>query len=87
MINVTPYIDKLELLKEWLFYKIDDRRFSFQINFGAISHFTAEDLIRMYNETGVLFYRGDGHKEQPTVTMVPFEEFYKLRIADLQSSK
>lgn len=77
-IDVQVFHDKLELLKEYLHHKIDGHRFSFKLNAFAIPRYRPDEILKMYFETGLLFYTSDG-KDEPTLTMVSFEEFYNQR--------
>ncbi len=80
MINIQPFIDKLELLKEYMNLVIDDHRRQFKVNIGALPHLYPDDVLKMFFETGYLYFRSDCNPE-PTLTLVSFEEFYKYRSA------
>lgn len=78
-IDVQPFIDKLEVLYEYMCIKIDDNRVQFQINMGALpSWHNTNDIIKMYFETGWLFYNSNA-EPKPTLTLVTFEEYYQQK--------
>lgn len=79
MIDVTPFIEKLDRLREYMGHKIDGRRYIFKLNLWAIPRYRPDEIIKMFHETGYLFYTSDG-KDEPTLTMVSFEEFYQQSI-------
>jgi hypothetical protein len=81
MINVQPYIDKLEALKRFISLSVDDKLpvtfvdYEISIEMAYNPALRRNDIIAMYNQTGTFYYRGD---YQHTETMRPptFEEWY-----------
>lgn len=59
MINIDPYLQRLEWLKEWIVGIIDGDVFPVLMDISAIPIKTdIEEIMRIYRQTGVLFYRG-----------------------------
>lgn len=85
MINIQPYLQRLELCKEWLFHKIDgtlplkhDQSGTMvAINIGAVPKMSWDEVIRTWEQTGVMFYRDDPFENMRPVT---FEEYCEFKI-------
>lgn len=77
-IDVQPFIDKLEVLKEYMVHKIDGEMDLCKINFVAIPVMPVSEVIRIFNETGVLVTRT--YDNQSVITIKSFEEFYQQKI-------
>jgi hypothetical protein len=55
MIDIQPYLDKLDKLREYMFLRIDGKGKVFSINIDAIPiHHTPEEIIQLYYQTGFL---------------------------------
>ncbi len=77
MINVQPYLDKLEVFKEWIEFRIFNPGSQFWINVDAIPvPNTIEQVFRIYNETGILFFHSEPLPE-PIYKELSFEEYFK----------
>lgn len=76
MIEVQPFIDKLDKLREYMGLLIDSRitgRIWFNAN--ALPNLPFEKLMEIYNQTGIMFY----NSEEPTkFEQFTFEEWLKL---------
>lgn len=67
MIDIEPYLHKLEVLKEYMAWAIDSRS-----SFGWSA--TAEEIIGVYKKTGFLICPFD------KITQIfPFEEYYQSK--------
>lgn len=56
MIDVQPFLDKLDRLKEYMELRIDGKGKVFSINIDAIpNQITTEQIIKLYYQTGWLF--------------------------------
>jgi len=73
MIDVQPYIDKLEKLKEYMALVIDNRGSCISFNTDVFSSLRPNDIIDLYLQTGIMFYR-DGY-QQSKVKKLTFEEW------------
>lgn len=80
MIDVTSYTDKLELLREWINGRIDGIISPpIWVNMEALSFkYTIEEVIRIYNQTGLILYRAKDVVENPAIPL-SFEEYYKYK--------
>lgn len=79
MIDVSPYIDKLEALKEYMAAVIDGRVSGWGINIEAIPRLLSiDEIFKVWHETGVLFYRGD-ESITPEVKTISFDEWYNSK--------
>lgn len=63
MIDISPYQYRLEMLKEWMANKIDgtlpftfNKSNDFWIDISCVPEIAWQDAIRIYEQTGVLFY-------------------------------
>lgn len=76
MIDISPYMQRLEWLKEWMAGIIDSRIFPIKINLMAIpvSEIDMSEVIRIYRQTGVLYLRTN-HDAEPTVAYTTFDEY------------
>lgn len=77
-INIQPYLDKLELLKEYMFLKIDGRWDVSEFNYGALPVLHSSEILRIFNETGNLMYTPNFN---PQVKVLSFEEFLQKKQA------
>lgn len=85
MINIAPYINKLEILKEYMDLKIDNIGKSFWIDIDSIPHMNPDYFIQLWTETGMIFYNGNPPPEPPRKLSSNFEEFYQRRINNFLS--
>lgn len=74
MININPYIEKLELLKEYIGIKIDSWGKIVTMNYDFISSLRPEDIIELYYQTGIIMYRGDAQPEVKTFSFIEWLE-------------
>lgn len=81
MIDITPYQERLEWLKEWMEMKIFGRlpNTMMVVTMETYMAYPPEELMRIYQQTGVMYYREpsiSSQCRQPT-----FEEYcqYKQR--------
>ena len=85
MINIQPYIDKLDKLKEYINGCIDNYGAFMTINFEAIPSMPVEDIIRTFFETGIVFLKSG---QETPISKISFEEWYlpfanELRIQEI----
>lgn len=76
MIDVQPYIDKLDKLREYMFMRIDGRMNTFWINIDAIPKYTPKDLIELFNATGMMLYNGS--EQPPPPEKLTFENWLEI---------
>lgn len=77
MINVQPYINKLEVLKEWIALKISNPTGSFWIDINAIPvKSSIEQIMRIYEQTGIIFAHSEPMPE-PIYKDITFEEYFQ----------
>lgn len=79
MIDIQPYIDKLELLKEWLFASIDSNFNTFWVDITAIpQRLDISDVLFVWQQTGMMYFK---HEDYPSVVrQLSFDEWYELKI-------
>jgi hypothetical protein len=78
MINTQPFIDKLDLLREYMYWKIDNWGVdAFTINLSALPTITPEAMMKMWLQTGVLMCYGE--PAQPSVRILNFDEWLKYK--------
>lgn len=65
MIDVSPFLQRLEWLKEWMAGVIDGRIFPFHFNLSGLVEYNPSDIIRVYMQTGVLYQRTEPIEPQP----------------------
>lgn len=77
MINISPYIDKLDILREYMGLLIDGKIMGrIWFNANAFPDLPLEKLMKIYNETGVMFC----NCEEPTkFEQYTFEEWLETR--------
>lgn len=69
MIDISHYINKLELLKEWLSMKIDNK---------VRDMVEVEMTMDIFNRYGLLYFRG-GLEMKETQRMSTFEEYHNSK--------
>ena len=74
-IDVKPFIDKLEVLKEYICLKIDGKGKVWMIDIGCIPWYNPQELIDIYFQTGVLLTSNNESFTPPQE--ITFEEFYQ----------
>lgn len=77
MIDITPYQQKLTWLQEWINDRIDGVISPpMWVNLNAIGSFkhSMEDIMRMYNQCGVMFFSAKDVVENPAIP-ISFEQF------------
>lgn len=82
MIDVSEFEFKLTLLRQYMFAKIDGhvpqkKHCSFLRDIGAVPELPWEEVIRIYNQTGILFYREDDN-----LCDVTFDEYCTYKMND-----
>jgi hypothetical protein len=55
MIDVSPYINKLEVLKEYMALRIDRPRM-WLLDMGSLPWLSWEEVMRIYDQTGFYYY-------------------------------
>ena len=75
MIDVQPYIDKLELLKEYMAKRIDAIGEYGWTDIGWLPIMTASKVVQLYHETGILYWIDP--KTEPMVREHSFDEWLK----------
>lgn len=82
MIDVQPYHDKLDKLKEYMEAKIDGIWEFLWINIDSIPEMTTETFLRLFAETGMMFCNGN----EPSVPTrkLSFEEWYNNQTQKLK---
>jgi hypothetical protein len=84
LIDVTPYQQRLELCKEWMYNKIDgilplkheQSGTMVAINIGVVPKMSWEEVLRLWGQTGIIVYRHDPFEKLRPVT---FEEYCELK--------
>lgn len=79
-IDVQPFIDKLEVLKEYMCLKIDGIGSGIWINLDAMSAFTPKEIFEIWQQTGWMMYTSPKPSDYPEPKELTFEEFYKQKI-------
>lgn len=80
MINIQPYLDKLQRLNQYIALRIDDRLptmidYSISIEMAYNPALPPDTILQIYQATGSLYYRGDYQHSQHMRPMT-FEEWY-----------
>ncbi len=57
MIDVSKHIQKLEWLKEWMNYFVDNKKDFIFVDIDVIPTLGANELLRLYFETSILYCR------------------------------
>jgi len=81
MIDITPYQERLEWLKEWIHKRIDGFP-TFYIDIEAVPKINSmEKFIEIYTQTGIMFYTKNEISQHNLVMPVSFDEYcqYKQR--------
>ncbi len=85
MIDITPYQQRLEWLREWLYKKIDGKLPDdiVETRVEQVMAYTLDQLIRIYNQTGMLI------NQYPNITSIMrpmnFQEYCKYKQSLCQS--
>lgn len=82
MIDITPYQQKLILLKEWLDKKMDGTLPAMvEFNIEAVMNYSMEDILRIYRQTGMVYY------SRPVMTtklsILTFEDYCANKLSKL----
>lgn len=79
MIDITPYQQKLEWLREYMCNRIDGSLFDSIMDIRIEAHmYSVEQIMRLYNQTGLVFY--SSRPEMTSITRPPtFEEYCKAK--------
>lgn len=85
MINIEPYQNRLKLCYEWICHKIDGtlpligdkEKQPFYIDIGAIPKVSWEEAVRIYEQTGVLFWNANVPNNMHPAS---FEEYCEFNI-------
>jgi hypothetical protein len=81
-INVQPYIDKLELLKEYMnLWIITDGVPLIMINIDALPHISTKQIMDIWNQCGVLV--GRANNNYPASSKLSFDEWLIWRDDDI----
>jgi hypothetical protein len=76
MIDIQPYIYKLEMLKAYMNEIIDWGSKGFWIDINAIPRMNPDKFLQLYAETGMIFYDGN---PPPSPIPITFEQWLKLK--------
>ena len=86
-IDIQPYLDKLDLLKEYMCLKIDGKGKVFMVNTDAIPYrMPTKELLRIWDETGLLFCTSIDNDNYEPPKEITFEEFYQQRQKQLANA-
>lgn len=78
MINIQPYLDKLDRLKEYMDGYIDSGN-GIWINIEALSpDFTLEEIIDIWDKTGCIMYSRHVDENCEPPRKITFEEYLQL---------
>jgi len=77
MIDIQPYLHKLDKLKEYMDAKIDGKDRTIWINFDAISDFTPQEIMDIWKSTGWLISSTKITKDEDLPRTLTFEEWYE----------
>ena len=80
MIQITPYIQKLDRLREYINLMIDGKGGFCWVNIDAIPQMNPEQFFRLYAETGMIFF--DGNPPPPPTKKLSFEEWLQLKTSE-----
>lgn len=75
MINIQPYLTKLDKLKEFINGSIYFNPISIYIDIESIPKLPIDEIIKIWNQTGIISF-GKGEEAKPT--KITFEEWYQL---------
>lgn len=79
MIDITPYQQKLEWLREWIHKRIDGIPY-FWIDIDAVPHiYTMERVVEIFNQTGVLFYNHNDVSGYNSIMPISFDEYCQYK--------
>lgn len=78
MINVQPYIDKLEVLKEYMNLSIDRSGMRVWLRLEAMPTLSIDQILNFFWETGVALYSKDKEVVSETKTL-SFEEYLESK--------
>ncbi len=73
MIDISKHLNQLDLLREYMFDKIDFKTIYIEINMEALPIYTAEQMFKLYDATGWMFPTKD--ELQPKFNFRTFEEY------------
>lgn len=84
MIDISPYQERLQLRKEWLHLMIDGALplassrggEGVFIDIGVVPKLSWDEVIRMYDQTGVLYWNSNASLD---LRPVSFDEYCKLK--------
>lgn len=74
MIDVSKHIQRLEWLKEWMVYFIDNKKDFIFVDIDLIPTLGVSELLRLFFETGILYSRP--HNSQQL--QLHFNNFYEF---------
>ena len=80
MISVTPHINKLDALRKYMDVWVEGwhaKNIFDKIELG-ISKMSVDEMIRLYNQTGALFYEKKDIPIESPKELLPFEAWYNL---------
>jgi hypothetical protein len=75
MIDISKHLNQLDLLREYMFDKIDGKGQYFYLDLSALPPYTFEDIIDLYNMTGVMIPSKRDMELQPKPQLLTFEEY------------
>ena len=78
MINVQPFIDKLDRLGEYMDMKIDNKGSILTIDWEWMHKITLEAAIDIYKQTGHMMYAHPEKHQQPISRKLTFEEWLNI---------
>jgi hypothetical protein len=81
MFEVSPFIEKLEKLKEYIGMTVDGLGNYIMFNTDAFNNLRPSDVLDLWAQTGILVYRGGGTQE---IKKLSFEEWYSPLKTELQ---
>lgn len=73
MINIQPYITQLDLLREYMFEKIDCYGIFIELNLDALPTCTPEQVFKLYSDTGWFLPSKKEYLE--SISFITFEEY------------
>ena len=76
MIDVQPYIDKLDKLRQYCSIRIDNAGHLISVNYAVLPTYSFEYILSMFHQTGILYYN-PVKIEQLSDTVTTFEQWLK----------
>ncbi len=78
MINVQPYIDKLEVLRRYMSGIIDGKTgHGIYLDMNAIQPLSPKEILDVYYQVGVLFYTPQEDSGMYRTKVITFDEYFQ----------